>query len=71
MRKAGDGDLTLGQGVDPGQQLREGRLSGAVSAADAKHATGVSLEIDPVERLHAGIVLLHPHGAESHLPLLR
>ena len=62
MRMAGDGDLALGQGVDPGQQLREGRLTGAVGAADAEDAAGVPVKIDAVEGLDPRVVLLDASG---------
>jgi hypothetical protein len=68
MRKAGDRDLPVSQGLDAGEELCERRLTGAIRTADAEHAAGVSLEIHTVESLDARIVLFHTDSLERQLP---
>ena len=47
-------DLALVGRVRPGQHLDQGGLAGAVLAEQAVHLAGADVEVDAVERAHAG-----------------
>src|SRR5688572_4410712 len=60
-------NLAIGGGFDACKQFSEGRLSGSIGATDGEDLTCISLEVDPVERLHAGVVLLDANRLEGQL----
>ena len=54
--------------MDPREDLDESGLSGAVLPKESVHLTGHDVQIDAVQRLDAGVVLLHPDRLEGQLP---
>ena len=71
QRIAVDEDLALRGRDHAGYALDQRRLAGAVRAEQAVHLAGVDVEVDPVERAHARVLLgdaadLEERGRRAH-----
>ena len=53
-------ELALIGGVDPGEQLHQRRLAGAVLADQGEHLAAVQVQVHVLQGLHAGKALRHP-----------
>ena len=53
-RHAVDGDVARVRPMDPGQDLHQGRLAGAILPDEPDDLSGGDVEVDPIEGDHAG-----------------